>query len=232
MEAAAQAYRQQQEITPRYTGGPMMPGQTYSVGELEPEMVTTQSGINQLVTQPTVMSPTEPAQVTPGPIGQTLSQYPSDFMPMPQTINAPAQMPSTLSDIVQSQGAIAPTYQGMTDDPGYMFRFGEGQRALERSAAARGGLLSGGTGRRLAKFGQEMGSQEYMNRFNRLASIAGMGQVMTQGSGQMGMGYGGNMGNILGGIGTSRASGYLGQGSAIGSSLENLAYLRARFGGG
>jgi len=40
-------------------------------------------------------------------------------------------------------------------DPGYAFRLSEGQKALERSAAARGGLLSGGTGKALQRFGQE-----------------------------------------------------------------------------
>jgi hypothetical protein len=52
-------------------------------------------------------------------------------------------------------------------DPGYAFRLSEGTKALERSAAARGGLLSGGTGKALQRFGQEMGSQEYTNAFNR-----------------------------------------------------------------
>jgi hypothetical protein len=77
-----------------------------------------------------------------------------------------------------------------------------------------------------------MGSQEYMNRFNRLASIAGMGQVMTTNSSQLGMGYGGNMANLIGGMGASRASGYLGQGSAMSGSLQNLAFLSALQGGG
>ena len=72
-------------------------------------------------------------------------------------------------------------------DPGYAFRLSEGTKALERSAAARGGLLSGGTGKALQRFGQELGSQEYTNAFNRyqtnranllqpLQSLAGQGQ--------------------------------------------------------
>ena len=39
-------------------------------------------------------------------------------------------------------------------DPGYGFRLAEGQKALERSAAARGGLLSGATGKNLLRYGQ------------------------------------------------------------------------------
>jgi hypothetical protein len=52
-------------------------------------------------------------------------------------------------------------------DPGYAFRLSEGQKALERSAAARGGLISGGALKAATRYGQDMGSQEYGNAFNR-----------------------------------------------------------------
>jgi hypothetical protein len=57
--------------------------------------------------------------------------------------------------------------EDLQTDPGYGFRLSEGLKALERSAAARGGLLSGGTGKALTRYGQEMGSQEFGNAFNR-----------------------------------------------------------------
>ena len=71
-------------------------------------------------------------------------------------------------------------------DPGYAFRLAEGQKALERSAAARGGLLSGSALKAATRYGQEMGSQEFQNAFNRyqteraaqlnpLQSMAGIG---------------------------------------------------------
>ena len=73
-------------------------------------------------------------------------------------------------------------------DPGYAFRLSEGQKALDRSAAARGGLISGGALKAAQRYGQEMGSQEYQNAFNRyqteraaqlnpLQSLAGLGQT-------------------------------------------------------
>lgn len=55
----------------------------------------------------------------------------------------------------------------LTTDPGYQFRLQEGLKALERSAAARGGLMSGATGKALTRFGQEMGSQEFQNAYDR-----------------------------------------------------------------
>jgi hypothetical protein len=89
------------------------------------------------------------------------------------------------------------TMEDFQQDPGYAFRLQEGQKALERSASARGGLLSGGAGKALAGYGQNMASQEYSNaynrwsadrsnRFNQLASLAGMGQTSVQATGQAG----------------------------------------------
>ena len=94
-----------------------------------------------------------------------------------------------------------------TADPGYAFRLAEGQKALERSAAARGGLLSGATGKNLLRYGQEMGSQEYQNAFNRyqaeraarlqpLQSLAGVGQTAANTLGSAAGTYGSNIGNL------------------------------------
>jgi hypothetical protein len=59
---------------------------------------------------------------------------------------------------------------GMTQfqtDPGYNFRMSEGIKALERSAAARGLLQSGGTLKGITQYGQNVASQEYENAFSR-----------------------------------------------------------------
>lgn len=57
--------------------------------------------------------------------------------------------------------------QQMEQDPGYAFRLAEGQKAIERSTAARGGLQSGAALKAAAEYGQSMGSQEYGNAYNR-----------------------------------------------------------------
>jgi hypothetical protein len=59
---------------------------------------------------------------------------------------------------------------GMSDfnaDPGYSFRFNEGMKALDRQAAARGGLISGGALKAATRYGQDMSSQEYKNAYDR-----------------------------------------------------------------
>jgi hypothetical protein len=55
-------------------------------------------------------------------------------------------------------------------DPGYNFRMAEGMKALERSAAARGLLQSGGTLKGIQQYGQNLASSEYENAFSRYLS--------------------------------------------------------------
>jgi hypothetical protein len=52
-------------------------------------------------------------------------------------------------------------------DPGYGFRQQQGQQAIENSAMARGGLLSGNTLKASQDYGQNLASQEYGNAYNR-----------------------------------------------------------------
>lgn len=115
-------------------------------------------------------------------------------------------------------------------DPGYGFRMSEGMKALERSAAARGGLLSGATLKGIQRFGQDLGSQEYMNAFNRyqteraarlqpLQSLAGVGQTTAQQLGQAGQTMASNVGEALTSGAAARASGYVGGANALTQGL-------------
>jgi hypothetical protein len=137
--------------------------------------------------------------------------------------------------------------QDFQQDPGYAFRLQQGQKALEQSASARGMTLSGAQGQALQEYGQGLASEEYQNawnrfetargnKFNRLASIAGLGQTATQQTGQAGMATGANIANQMGQSaalrgdyalqgGNARASGY------IGAANANTGMLNAAVGG-
>lgn len=124
--------------------------------------------------------------------------------------------------------------QQFQQDPGYQFRLLEGLKALDRQAAARGGLISGGALKAAERYGQEMGSQEYMNAFNRyqterqaqlnpLQSLAGLGQTSTnQLMGAAGQ-YGTNVGELGMQVANARASGYMGQANALSGALTSGA---------
>lgn len=69
---------------------------------------------------------------------------------------------------VEAIGAQSPWAMGDVQmDPGFDFRMKEGQKALERSAASKGTLLSGGTAKALERYAQDYSSGEYGNAYNR-----------------------------------------------------------------
>ena len=97
-------------------------------------------------------------------------------------------------------GYFNQTYSGqdLYNDPSYQFRLQQGQDAIQSSAAAQGGLLSGATLKALQGYGQNMASQEYQNaynrfnadqtnRYNRLSNIVGLGQNAAAQQGNAGM---------------------------------------------
>jgi hypothetical protein len=129
------------------------------------------------------------------------------------------------------------TNQDMYADPGYGFRFSEGQKALDRSAAARGGLISGGALKAATRFGQEMGSQEYQNAYNRAytgygadvarnnqlynrqAALAGIGQTSTGFTNTAGATNAANVGNLMTSGASASAAGRVGETNALTGSL-------------
>ena len=121
-------------------------------------------------------------------------------------------------------------------DPGYQFRLSEGMKGLERSAAARGGLLSGGTLKGIQRYGQDMASTEYQNAFNRYQaersgtlnpyqSMAGMGQSVANQVGNMGMNYANQVGELYQGGANARASGYVGQANALNQGISGVSNM-------
>lgn len=116
-------------------------------------------------------------------------------------------------------------------DPGYQFRMAEGSKALERSAAARGGLNSGATLKALTKYGQDFASNEYQNaysrfnadrdrRFSRLSSLAGVGQNAVAQMGQAAGQYGQSVGSNQIGMGNAVASAEIAKANRSGQMLQ------------
>ena len=124
----------------------------------------------------------------------------------------------------ENPGGVEGGYNFMTD-PGYGFRIGEGERALERSAAARGGLLSGGFGRKLTRYAQDYASQEYSNVFNRIGLIAGVGQTSANQSGQAALVAGAGMGTAAAQRGLASAYGEQAGANAWANAANQIGQL-------
>lgn len=134
------------------------------------------------------------------------------------------------------------TLKDFNADPGYQFRMDQGQQALERSAASRGGLLNGGALKAITQYGQDFASNEYSNaynrynndmttRFNRLSALAGTGQTATNTIAQLGSTTAGQIGSNILGAGNAQAAGYVNQGNAINSGVQNLGnwYMQQQY---
>lgn len=142
---------------------------------------------------------------------------------------------------------------GMSDfqqDPGYAFRLSEGLKALDHTAAARSGLISGNAIKAAGQYGQNAASEEYQNAFNRyqinrsnqlnpLQSLAGQGQTAAGVIGNAGQSYATGAGNSLADAANARASGYIGGANAINNGVnsylnynQNQNFMRMLQGGG
>lgn len=151
---------------------------------------------------------------------------------------------STLSTGLEAGGDFNRdfTIADFQKDPGYQFRMDEGQRALERSAASRGGLLNGGTLRAIQRYGQDYSSGEYSNayarfnndrtqRFNRLSALAGTGQTATNTTAALGTNAANNIAESQLQAGNARAAQAINQGNAVNDVTSSLGqfYLQQQY---
>lgn len=191
---------------------------------------------------------------------QSLAQNESQFQQTQQNeapwiaagTGALSSLGNLTSQGAQGTGPLAPWTQQFTppsasdlNNPNnpygqaYQFQLQQGTQALQNSAAARGGLLSGGTAKALDQYGQGLASTNYQqyynnafqnyqqsynqfeqnqaNTFNRLASIAGLGQTSVGQLAGAGQAASNTNASILGNIG-SEMGGSLGAAAAANAS--------------
>lgn len=124
----------------------------------------------------------------------------------------------------------APTASGFKASPGYEFVRSEGQRGLERSAAARGGAFSGNALRSLNDFNNGLASQEYDKYWNRLASLAGAAQTASANAGAGAQHLGDSVANNLMTGGMARAGAaaqrYAGWNNTANSLFDDKSFLK------
>lgn len=187
------------------TGGGREGGETYSPGGGIDEAGLSRAMAAARQGDQNAMNNYQPPQVSAGGQSADFGKYARDF---------------NMSDFQQ--------------DPGYAFRLSEGQKVLERNAAARGGLISGGALRAATRYGQDMGSQEYANAFNRyqtnrsnqlnpLGSLMTSGQNAAAGQGTAAGQYGTNVGNRYMEQGENTGNAMIAGAQARSSSYEDIA---------
>ncbi len=135
-----------------------------------------------------------------------------------------------------------PTMEEVQAGPGYETRLG----AIESSAAARGGLLSGNALRDIGEFGaSEFGRERsrrrenYMDEFNRRMQRVNLGYGAAGGSAGLTSSFTPGMAQTYGQQGAARAGAYQGMGSAITGAAGSIQgqnmwddYMNNRYAGG
>lgn len=116
-----------------------------------------------------------------------------------------------------------------TASPGYQFRLGEGLRAVENSAAARGLLQSGGNLKGIDRYAEGLAAADYGDAFNRYSTLAGLGNAAMNTGANAANNFAAGGANTLNGIGQAKASGYAGVNQAVQGTLGGLMSI---FGGG
>lgn len=126
-------------------------------------------------------------------------------------------------------------------DPGYAFELQQGTQALQNSAAAGSGALSGAALKDLIGYSQNFARTGYNDAFNRyqtqqgnifsrLSQIAQLGQNAAAGVGAQGTALAGNAGQALTTAGGAAGAGIVGAGNAISNGLSDY-WLWKNYGG-
>lgn len=181
--------------------------------------------------------------------GNGIDTYQNNFSDISQRLNPYMQGGEDAQQaLLNASGLGKGGYSDFYKSPDYNFRMDEGTKALERSAAAQGGLYSGETGKALQKFGQGLAKDSFNDYTNRLSGIANQGQNAATNYGQFGQNtaqgvagiYGdyadgqerfGNTGlGILGNRSTDTQANTMAQTQNTAQRNLNLADLMAKYG--
>lgn len=139
-----------------------------------------------------------------------------------QGVNALRQLATGLNQM--------PTAQEVMAEPGYQFGLNQGQTALQRGFAARGGRVSGAAMKAATQYGTDYATTKYgesygrrQDRLTRLQQLASMGQGSANFTGQAGMQTGQNVSGLISSQGDATASGRLAQGNIWGNAIGDIA---------
>jgi hypothetical protein len=121
----------------------------------------------------------------------------------------------TATNRLGAQAPFDPNAFNYQADPGYAFRLKEGMNQMNTTAAARGGLISGNALRAGQQYGQQMGSQEYQNAYNRYLGGYNINTANNQFLANLGQSSANQQANAVGNFGAGQAANLTGAGNAM-----------------
>ena len=120
-------------------------------------------------------------------------------------------------------------YSGFNQSPDYLWALQQGTQALDRSAAARGSLYSGGHQADLMQFGQGLASQQLGSYRNAQMSMAQLGQNSAVSAGSLGQQNANALGQLYAGQGQAQGNMAINQANAWGNALNGIAGLAGQY---
>jgi hypothetical protein len=126
----------------------------------------------------------------------------------------------SIGDVGFGGGARVDRTAGFYTSPGYQFRLSEGQKAIERGAAARGRLFSGAALKATENYAQGVASDEWGRYVAGLQSLAGVGQSATGSTAAAGA----NAANVISSsntaAGAQRGSAYIAGAEGVNNAVQ------------
>jgi hypothetical protein len=133
------------------------------------------------------------------------------------------------SALAQMQKLNSGDYSSFKESPDYQFSLNQGLQGLDRSAAARGSLYSGGHSADVLNYAQGLASQNYNGYYNKLAGLAQTGYGASSNLGSVGTGNAAAIGGYLTNAGNAQANGYIDSANAWGNTAGQLAGLAGQY---
>ena len=121
------------------------------------------------------------------------------------------------------KGSGKADFSSFSTSPDFQFNLGQGQDAINRSAAAHGGLLSGAAVKAGETYATGLANQNFGDYVSRLSGIAGAGQAATNATQAAGTNMANQNSGALMSAGNARASAYGDIGQTIGGTANGLA---------
>ena len=120
------------------------------------------------------------------------------------------------------KGSGKADFSSFSTSPDFQFNLGQGQDAINRSAAARGGLLSGAAVKAGETYATGLANQNFGDYVSRLSGVAGAGQAATNATQAAGTNMANQNSNALISAGNARASAYGDIGQTVGNTANSL----------
>lgn len=129
-----------------------------------------------------------------------------------------------------SKAVIDGDYSDFYTSPGYEFTLAEGKKAIENTAATKGGVQGGNVLKALTEFGQGLASSEYQNYLQNLGFLTKTGQTAINQYGSAAVPVTTGISSMFSDIGEVAASGIVGKSNTINNWISQAGQAAGYFG--